>query len=149
MIPVMKWIDLPPIWLLGFAVLTWASRGVVQSGTPGLVLLGSGLVVAGLITMVLAIWTITQARTTVIPHRQPDALVTSGIFGWSRNPIYLGDAMILAGLSLRWDAPLGLLLVPVFMWVILTRFIRPEEDRLRTAFGTAFTDYASQTRRWI
>ncbi len=141
----MKWIDLPPIWLLAFALLTWLNAGTFD--LPHL--LGTLLVAIGLILMALAIWEMRRKRTTVIPHMQPSALVDSGIFAYSRNPIYLGDALILAGLSLRWDAPLGLLLLPVFIWVIQKRFIHPEESRLNVAFGPAFVAYTQKTRRWV
>ncbi len=143
----MKWIDLPPLWLLAFAVLTWFSGGLWTLVLP--TWLGTLLVLGGLALMVLAILQMRRKRTTVIPHMQPAALVDDGIFAYSRNPIYLGDALILAGLALRWDAPIGLLLVPAFMWVIQTRFIRAEEARLQSAFGAAFTAYTQRTRRWV
>ncbi len=146
MVAPMKWIDLPPIWLLAFAVLTWFSKTILTLPLP--TWLGTGLVIFGIALMVLAVLQMTRKRTTPIPHMQPSALVDDGIFGFSRNPIYLGDAIVLAGLSLRWDAPLGLLLVPVFMWVIQTRFIIAEEARLRDAFGPAFVAYQAKTRRW-
>ncbi len=146
MVAPMKWIDLPPIWLLVFAVLTWFSKTILTLPLP--TWLGTGLVIFGIALMVLAVLQMTRKRTTPIPHMQPSALVDDGIFGFSRNPIYLGDALVLAGLSLRWDAPLGLLLVPVFMWVIQTRFIIAEEARLRDAFGPAFVAYRAKTRRW-
>jgi hypothetical protein len=55
----------------------------------------------------------TLARTTVIPRRNPSALVTGGLFAWSRNPIYLADAIILTGAILWLDAVLALPLVAV------------------------------------
>lgn len=146
MVALMKWIDLPPIWLLVFAVLTWFSKNILTLPLP--TWLGTGLVIFGIALMVMAVLQMTRKRTTPIPHMQPSALVDDGIFGFSRNPIYLGDAIVLAGLSLRWDAPLGLLLVPVFMWVIQTRFIIAEEARLKDAFGPAFVAYQAKTRRW-
>lgn len=145
----MKWIDIPPVWLLAFAVLTWFSKVVLTAGTPTLSVIGTGLVVVGVAMMGLAVFEMQRRKTTVIPHMQPAALVSSGIFGWTRNPIYLGDAIVLAGLALRWDAPLGLLLVPAFIWVIQRRFIVDEETRLKAAFGTDFDAYAAQTRRWL
>ena len=90
-----------------------------------------------------------KRRTTIIPHRDADVLVTSGIFKRSRNPIYLGDALILLGLILRWDAPLALPLAPVFVWVIERRFIIPEENRLRSKFRQEFYRYTQKTRRWV
>ncbi len=99
--------------------------------------------------MLLAVTEMRKRRTTIIPHRDADALVTSGIFKRSRNPIYMGDALILLGLILRWDVPLALPLVPLFVWIIERRFIIPEEGRLRTKFRQDFHRYSEKTRRWV
>lgn len=144
----MKYLDLPPFYLLACAALVWASRAIVTAGFGSLHLLGNLLIAVGLMLMLAAVVTMTQARTTVIPHRDPSALVTDGIFALTRNPIYLGDALVLTGLCLRWDAPLGLGLVPVFIWWITHHFITAEEARLRAAFGPAFDNYAQRVRRW-
>jgi len=88
-------------------------------------------------------------RTTIVPHRDAERLIQSGIFTRSRNPIYLGDALILAGFILRWDAVLALPLIPVFVWIIEKRFIIPEEDRLRRKFRMDFAKYCEKTRRWV
>lgn len=147
-----KWIDLPPLWLALTLLIAWGISGVM----PGLGFggawagwVGAGLVGVGLLFMALAAATMMAARTTVIPHRNPSALVTGGVFRLSRNPIYLGDALVLAGFILRWDAVPALVLVPVFVWLIDRRFIRAEEARLRAAFGAAFETWAARTRRWI
>lgn len=145
----MKWIDIPPVWLALCLVLTWLSGALWQAGHPLLSVVGTGLVVLGLALMVAAVWEMARRRTTPIPHMQPSALVSSGVFGLSRNPIYLGDALVLIGLALRWHAPLGLLLVPLFVWVIHRRFIFAEEARLSAAFGAEFDAYRRRTRRWI
>lgn len=144
-----KEIDFPPVWLAGFAALggfvgrfvpiEWAYNGIF----------GAALVIVGLVVMLVAVAQMLLARTTVIPHRDPSALVMSGMFALSRNPIYLADAMILTGLYLHWDALLALPLVLLFMIVITRRFIRPEEARLEAAFGEVFQEYRARTRRWI
>ena len=150
----MKWIDLPPVWLAGFAALAWGlSRwrplGLDLGGLALWSWLGGALILAGLILAVLAAREMARARTTIIPHRQPDALVTSGIFRVSRNPIYLGDVLILTGLILWWEAVIALPLVPLFAYVLTRRFIRPEEARLAAAFGPAFRTWRARVRRWI
>jgi protein-S-isoprenylcysteine O-methyltransferase Ste14 len=99
--------------------------------------------------MVAAVLIMQRHRTTVIPHLEAAQLVTTGVFKWTRNPIYLGDAMVLAGLILRWDAVLALPLVPLFVWIIEKRFILPEERRLRRKFTAQFGRYYTTTRRWI
>lgn len=76
-------------------------------------------------------------------------MVTTGIYSRSRNPIYLGDAMILAGFILYWDAVLSLPLVPIFVWLIERRFVLPEENSLRRKFRADFARYEAKVRRWI
>ena len=149
----MKWIDLPPVWLAGFLVLAWVQSaywsmglgfGGVWADFAGGILVGGGVLL-----MLLAFAEFRRHRTTVIPHETPSALIRSGIYKRSRNPIYLADALILAGLILRWDAVLALPLVPVFVWVIEKRFIVPEENRMRRTFRADFARYERDVRRWI
>lgn len=143
----MKWIDIPPVWLLGFALALWFSVAVWSSAP--LPQVGAALVVAGIALILGAIVSMARARTTPVPHRQPTALVTTGLFALSRNPIYLGDALILMGLALRWGAAAGMILVPAFIVLITQRFITAEEARLATAFPDEFADYRAKTRRWL
>lgn len=143
-------IDMPPLWLALFAALAWGQARLWPGGSGGVAwFAGWALIVAGLALMLAAAAEFRRQRTTVIPHRAPSALVTGGVYALSRNPIYLADAVILAGLSLVWGAWSGLVLVPTFMAVIAARFIRPEEARLRAAFGTRFADWEKHTRRWL
>ena len=112
-------------------------------------LIGGILALAGIAAILLAGVEFRRHKTTIIPHEMPSTMVQSGIYGVSRNPIYLGDVLLLTGLSLRWESLLGILSVPLFAWIISRRFIQPEEDRLREAFGPAFDAYAERVRRWI
>lgn len=149
----LKWIDIPPVWLLA---ALGAAYGIAQRRPLGLSLdhpvtqfLAAVLIGAGLIMMLLAVSEMRRQKTTVIPHLEADRLVQSGIFKRSRNPIYLGDVLVLAGFILRWDAVLALVLVPVLFWVLETRFVIPEEDRLRRKFRQDFHRYTEKTRRWL
>ena len=147
-----KWVDLPPVWLCLFLALAWvqsSNLGIFQ-GAPAIIDLLGGLGVgAGVLLIALAAVELRRARTTIIPHQPPEALVTTGIYRRTRNPVYLGDTLILTGLILRWEAWPSLLLVPLFVWVITDRFILGEEGRLVDAFGPAFDRYAQGTRRWL
>lgn len=151
--PLSKWIDIPPVWLLAALVLAWIQANHwpmgLSFGPVWADLLGGLLVGGGLVLMALAVYEMNRLRTTVIPHRDADVLVQSGIFSRSRNPIYLGDALVLTGLILYWDAVLALPLIPIFVWVIERRFIVPEENRLRRKFRADFARYAQKTRRWL
>ena len=143
-------IDIPPTWLalhLGAAwVVSFVSPAVFADVGRAV---GKGLVVLGALLMGAAEVQMSLARTTVIPRRSPSALVTSGLFSLSRNPIYLGDGLILTGAILWLDAVLALPLLFSFVWLIQTRFIRDEETRLTEAFGPEFDLWAAHTRRWV
>ena len=143
----MKWIDLPPVWLLATLAVAWGWRWpAAWEGTLWAGILG--LVAAGVLT-VGAVVEFARARTTIIPREAPSALITSGIFRLSRNPIYLADLLILAGASLLLGSVPGLCLVPALWWVLRTRFILGEEARLSGVFGKEYEAYRSRTRRWI
>ena len=149
----LKWIDMPPVWLLAFLVVAWAQATHYPTGLgfgeTWADLLGGVLVGGGLLLIVMAAMEFRRYKTTIVPHETPERLIQSGIFKRSRNPIYLGDALILAGLILRWDAVLSLPLIPVFVWVIEKRFVIPEEDRMRRTFRMDFARYCEKTRRWV
>ncbi|GHE86121.1 S-isoprenylcysteine methyltransferase [Aliiroseovarius zhejiangensis] len=148
----LRWLDMPPVWLALMIALAYGLDRIAPGLGFGLEItrgLGNLLIVLGLGLLGAAIWQFRRARTTVIPGEEPSALVQHGLYRWTRNPIYLGDAMILTGLILRWDVLPALLLVPVFTTIITKRFILWEEAALRAKFGPAFDDWAGQVRRWI
>lgn len=153
MAKILRWIDIPPVWLVVFILLArqigvaepmWLTFGGAWSDLVSGLLIGGGVVL-----MALAITEMRRQKTTVIPHLQASRLVTSGIFRRSRNPIYLADLLILAGFVLRYDAVVALPLLPIFVWVIERRFVIPEENRLRIQFRADFARYCHKTRRWI
>jgi protein-S-isoprenylcysteine O-methyltransferase Ste14 len=149
----MKWIDIPPVWLLLAIVFTWwiaqLQPDALRVSGPVTQLLGGLLVGGGVVLILLAAIEMRKQRTTIIPHLEANRLVTKGVFSRSRNPIYLGDALVLAGLALRWEVPVALLLVPLFVGTITQRFIIPEENRLRVKFRADFARYCQRTRRWV
>jgi len=150
---VLRWLDLPPVWLAGFLVVAWIQATEfgfgLGFGSVWADLLGGLLVGGGLVLMGLAFAEFRRHKTTVIPHNTPSSLIQSGIFKRTRNPVYLGDALVLSGLILRWDAVLALPLVPIFVWLIEKRFIEPEEDRMRRSFRMEFARYCEKVRRWV
>ncbi|MEE4187808.1 MAG: isoprenylcysteine carboxylmethyltransferase family protein [Roseobacter sp.] len=149
----MKWIDVPPMWLLGFAVIAHVQAQHFSFGLslahPVTMLVGGVLVGAGIVLILLAAMEFRRHKTTIVPHQEATTLIQTGVFKRSRNPIYLADVLILTGLVLRWDAVLSLVLVPVLFWVLETRFVIPEENRLRRHFRADFARYAQKTRRWM
>ena len=146
-------IDIPPLWLLAFLVAAWCQATYFDYGlTFGGAwadFAGGLLVGGGIVLMAMAFVQFRRFKTTVIPHQEATSLLTQGVYKYSRNPIYLADALILTGFVLRWDAVLSLPLIPIFVWVIENRFIIPEENRLRRTFRMEFAHYLQKTRRWL
>ncbi|MEL7459374.1 MAG: isoprenylcysteine carboxylmethyltransferase family protein [Pseudomonadota bacterium] len=144
-------IDIPPVWLFAGLGCLWAEAaltGGVPVGSLG-AWIGGGFVALGLALMAAALWAFWRADTTPIPHQQPDAMITTGIFAFTRNPIYLGDALVFAGVGLSNGAILTLIIVPGFVWLIDRRFIRAEEARLAAGFPETWPTYKHRVRRWI
>lgn len=142
-------IDIPPAWLALFAAAGWAVGRLAPLDLPYGRGFGLGLVALALLLMGLAAGQMVLARTSFIPRRRPERLVTWGVFALSRNPIYLADAILLSGLLLSWNAVLAAPLVPAFMAFITRRFIRGEEVWIGAAYGADYAAYRARVRRWL
>lgn len=145
-------IDLPPVWLIGFIVLVWLQIWLWPAASllhPAATWLGGLLFWAGLALMAWAIWSFRTHATSVVPHQMPQRIITSGPFKHTRNPIYLGDLMVLAGVILGHGAYLMIGLLPLLAVVLTRRFIVPEEARMKRNFEVDFARYAGETRRWV
>ena len=132
----------------------WATASVpprFEPPAPVRGLLASLLYVAGFAIVAAGVRAVRLARTTTNPLRPETAstLVASGIYARTRNPMYLGLALLLLG----WAAQLAALwpaLGPLLFVGYMTRFqILPEERALATLFGTAYADYRRRVRRWL
>ena len=148
---VAKWLDWPPLWTVGGVVLVWLLSFVLQVPAfgrfaPGLAL---ALLLLGFCLMAVAALRMARAKTTVNPRGMPSALVSDGIFGLTRNPIYLGDAFVLLAAIVWRDNLSGLVVLAAFVWIITERFIKVEEARLQAAFGDAATEWFARVRRWV
>lgn len=143
-----RW-DWPPLWLaLGIAAAAGAGA-LWPVPAPGLRPFGVGLIVAGLGLMARAAWTMWRAGATLNPQAPPTALVTHGVFRWSRNPIYLADLAVMLGAGLLLHPPTAPLLTLALAGVLTRRFIRREEAWLRARDPAGFAAWAARTRRWL
>ena len=90
-------------------------------------------------------------KTTINPIKIETAssLVVSGIFNYSRNPMYLGMALILLGLSLKFNLIGGLIFTTLFILFITNFQIKPEEKAMQKIFGEEFLSYKNKVRRWL
>lgn len=112
-------------------------------------LAGAALVLAGLLVMLSGAAIFLRRRTTLVPFGTAAQLVTSGPYRFTRNPMYLGLALIYTGAAARLGQPWALVLLPLPL-VVLGRVVIPfEEARLRARFGEAFQEYCRRVRRWI
>ncbi|WLT32781.1 isoprenylcysteine carboxylmethyltransferase family protein [Geothrix sp. PMB-07] len=95
-----------------------------------------------------AILTFRRHHTTLKPHGVASALLTSGPFQFTRNPLYVSLVSLLAGFGLLLDSAWLLMLVPVLAGLLDRLVIAREEVRLRTQFGEAYLAYCHRVRRW-
>jgi len=148
----MRALDWPPVWLVLFMAMAWLLAMMIPGWTiqfPGQVWVSIAVAGLGIIVMLLAVAQMLGARTTVIPRRQPNHLVKSGVFSITRNPIYLGDALVLTGFVLWLGAVAAVPLIVAFVFLITRRFILSEEAWIQSVFGDEFDDWAKKTRRWL
>lgn len=143
----------PPILFFGCLFAAIFLSRVIPFGfltTSGLVALaGWLLVVAALLLMGWAFMTFANSGTTILPHKTSTALISTGPFGFSRNPIYLSEIMLLVGLGLT-ENPLWYCLAAYVFKQLVTRLaVEREEAHLKARFGADWEAYAGRVRRWL
>lgn len=144
----------PPLVALLVAAAMWVgARFAPPLALPRdiALLAAASLCLAGIAAAGAAIVAFRRARTTVNPTRpqETSALVSSGIYGLSRNPMYAGLLLVLAGWTVYLSSP-WLLAGPVGFILYMNRFqIVPEERLLSEKFGGAYAAYRSTVRRWL
>jgi protein-S-isoprenylcysteine O-methyltransferase Ste14 len=143
---------LPPTLLFICLLAMLALRLLVPGPvffSPLLIVSGLPIIVAGLIITTAGDREFKQARTPVSPLDTPTTLVTAGLYRYTRNPMYLGFALILAGVWLMLGVLSPLAGVLVFAVAADRWYIPAEENKLLDIFGQAYRDYQHQVRRWI
>ncbi|MGZ8394113.1 MAG: methyltransferase family protein [Nitrospira sp.] len=148
-------LKVPPVALMLFAggCMWVVARAAPAFGFafPARFISAMGVVVIGIATAGTGVFSFSRAKTTVNPMK-PDsssALVMSGIYRLTRNPMYLGILLLLIGWGIFLSNALAFLILPGFV-LYMNRFqIEPEERALTRLFGQAFVTYRSQVRRWI
>ncbi|MFB3893478.1 MAG: isoprenylcysteine carboxylmethyltransferase family protein [Phycisphaerae bacterium] len=89
------------------------------------------------------------AGTNIHPFVEADKLVTDGVYRFTRNPMYLGLAIVLVGSWILNRCAAGGLVVPVFILIADRWYIRGEEKMLSRKFGRQYDHYRARTRRWV
>lgn len=111
--------------------------------------IGLGLTFIGFMLGVGAYLEFRKVRTTLDPHGSVRALVTSGVYRFTRNPIYLGFFLMVAGFPLNSGSLWGLVAAPFFATTMSRLVIEKEEAYLEKKFKEEYTAYKSSVRRWI
>ena len=141
---------LPPVYFLGAILLMvflhyslplriWDIRPWNLAGTL-LILLGVGSAIVANIQF-------RRHGTTVKPFQLSSTVVTAGAFRYTRNPMYLGMVLVLAGIATLQGTLSPLAIIPLFAWQITVRFIRMEERSMEEQFGEKYLEYKSSVRR--
>ncbi|MBL8099911.1 MAG: isoprenylcysteine carboxylmethyltransferase family protein [Anaerolineales bacterium] len=142
----------PPVLTLIFLVIAYLAKRFIPLpfDVPAwLQTFGFILVVSGFLLALAAIWEFMKAKTTVNPHGSVSNIISSGIFRFTRNPIYLGFVLMLIGFPLYFDTYWGIILAPVLILCFNTLVIQHEEAYLEKKFGEQYTSYKSRVRRWL
>ncbi len=148
-------LKVPPV---AQVIITAAAMYGVSKMVPALTFSLNGstalAVALGLMGLSLSIMGVTQfriAQTTPNPQALElvSSLVTSGVYQYSRNPMYVGLVLILLGWAFYLSHFLAFVLLPIFI-LYITRFqIQPEERMMAQKFGKTYQDYLNKVRRWI
>jgi protein-S-isoprenylcysteine O-methyltransferase Ste14 len=143
---------IPPVVYFAPFTVTWALQWWRPWTIPGgvaLTVAGLALVAGGIALMLWAFFTLRRANTTVIPWEQVSAMVSTGPFRFSRNPIYLADAITYIGGSLLIRSWWPLLVLPGIVLVMRRMVIDREESYLSKRFGDGYGEYQLRVRRWL
>ena len=153
----MSWLEHrvpPPLVAALFGFLMWlVSRPLpdVDAAVSWRSVASVVVLLAGVAVCLAGVLSFRHARTTVNPLKPETAtsLVSSGIYRYTRNPMYLGFAVALVAWSIYLASPVSLLGVAGFVLYMNLFQIAPEEQALASLFGEDFTAYRAQVRRWL
>jgi protein-S-isoprenylcysteine O-methyltransferase Ste14 len=143
----------PLIYVAGLVLGIVADRSLslprldLSSTTRGAA--GAVILVIGFAVMFAGAGLFMRRRTAILPFKPASSLVTSGILGWTRNPMYLGMTIFYVGLAIIFDSLTSLILLALVLLTVQTQVIAREEAYLERAFGDEYVAYKRRVRRWI
>ncbi len=111
--------------------------------------LGVGIIIGSLFLLLSLVRSFSKAKTKVEPWKPTKHLITTGIYRYSRNPIYLGFCLVTLGISLVLDSVWLLLAIPMSLWVVFHIAVKKEETYLLAKFGHEYQEYKNNVRRWL
>lgn len=142
----------PPIVTLAFGLMIYFSRNIFPDiNNIIFYILSLFFIILGPFILISAVRSFKAEQTTINPININNAssLVISGVFKYSRNPMYLGMVFILLALSFWFNLVGGILFTSIFIMYITKFQIIPEEAAMKSIFGEDFNKYKNKTRRWI
>ncbi|MGD0590766.1 MAG: isoprenylcysteine carboxylmethyltransferase family protein [Bacteroidota bacterium] len=144
----------PPIVTVIFAACMWAVTNIVPGysfAIPYCKTLSCIISVIGGIISVFALYSFYSAKTTInsVQLNYSSSFVVSGVYSFTRNPMYLGLLFVLLGWFLFLSNILAMVFIPLFILFINYFQIKPEEKALELKFGQAFILYKLKVRRWL
>lgn len=133
------------------ALLAWLAPLSIgwQAGGFPMKFLGIAAIVFGIAIALGALRLFVRAGTPVAPIRPSTALVTDGIYRWTRNPMYLGLSLVLLGIGIATGSLWFFIGLALAIWAVTKLAIEREEAYLAQKFGARYLDYKSRVRRWI
>ncbi|MGC4009559.1 MAG: isoprenylcysteine carboxylmethyltransferase family protein [Pseudomonas sp.] len=139
----------PPLVAIITGLLMWLAVRPITA--PAAVWLALLVALGGVAVCLAGVASFRRARTTVNPLKPESAssLVVSGIYRHTRNPMYLGFAIVLLGWCVFLGSALAVVGVALFVLYIGRFQIHPEERALRELFGAEFDAFCGRVRRWV
>jgi protein-S-isoprenylcysteine O-methyltransferase Ste14 len=144
----------PPVYLLAFAGLMWLSHQwlpLFELFAAPWNALGLVLIAAAVVMDFWSLGLFFRAHTTFNPihPERTKALVTTGPYRYTRNPMYVGMLIILSGWAIWLGSISPFLWLPVFVGVLTVQQIIPEEIMLEQTFGDTYLAYKARVVRWL
>lgn len=117
--------------------------------TPVIMPLGVALIIVGLVLIIRARREFTKHTQPTDPGLATSKLITTGVFSFSRNPLYLGGIQVVMGIALTFDLPWVLISIVPSIAACYYILIKPEEKYLAETFGKKYRRYTMTVNRWL
>ena len=133
----------------GVVIDRFIPAGWMPSGHRLWEVIGVALGVVGLAVVYTGIISFRRHRTAVYPNRPASTLVATGVYAYTRNPMYVGMTTFYVGGVLLLHSPGALLLLPIVLRLLFVHVVQREEAHLQHAFPAEYARYCAGVRRWL
>ena len=142
----------PPLVVLILVTSTYfSSKKIDLIHIPFQTLISIFILFVGILILLNPVLKFKKSKTTINPikFKKVNRLVTSGIYKYTRNPMYVGMNSFLLGLMLILKNPLNILFLIIFFFVVRNMFVLKEEVQMEETFGQDYLTYKGKVRRWL